>query len=90
LTANLGIAMGRIYAGILGPLAMVVIICRGLKNSAGLEGTLTLSIVALAIYAIIGSVIGQIAQATVDESVRLKIERQLASSADGATKSTAT
>ncbi len=70
--------MGRIYAGILGPLAMVVIICRGIKDSAGLEGTLILAIVALAVYAAIGSVVGQIAQATVDESVRLKIEQQLA------------
>lgn len=76
--------MGRTYAGILGPLAMVVIICRGLKDSAGLEGTLTLAIVALAIYAIVGSIVGQIAQATIDESVRLKIERQLeARNADG-------
>ncbi len=82
--------MGRIYAGILGPLAMVVMICRGIKNSAGLEGTLTLAIAALAIYAIVGSVLGQIAQATVDESVRQKIERQLATPASGATKGTAT
>jgi len=73
--------MGRIYAGILGPLAMVVIICRGIKDSAGLEGTLTLAIAALAVYAVIGAVLGQIAQATVDESVRLKIEQQLAASA---------
>lgn len=70
--------MGRIYAGILGPLAMVVIICRGIKDSAGIEGTLTLAIVALAVYAVIGSALGQIAQATVDESVRQKIEQQLA------------
>ena len=83
--------MGRIYAGILGPLAMVVIICRGLKDSAGLEGTLTLAMVALAIYAILGSVLGQIAQATVDESVRLKIEQQLdQSAAHGGTKEAAT
>jgi hypothetical protein len=70
--------MGRIYAGILGPLAMVVIICRGIMDSAGLEGTLTLAIVALAVYAAIGAVLGQIAQATIDESVRYKIEQQLA------------
>jgi hypothetical protein len=83
--------MGRTYAGILGPLAMVVIICRGLKDSAGLEGTLTLAIVALAIYAVVGSIVGQIAQATVDESVRLKIERQLnPPDADGHANGTAT
>lgn len=70
--------MGRIYAGILGPLAMVVIICRGIKDSAGIEGTLTIAIVALAAYAALGAVLGQIAQATVDESVRWKIEQQLA------------
>jgi len=69
--------MGRIYAGILGPLAMAVMICRGIKDSAGVEGTLILAIAALAIYAIVGAVLGQIAQATVDESVRSKIERQL-------------
>lgn len=73
--------MGRTYAGILGPLAMVVIICRGLRDSAGIEGTLTIAIVALAIYAIIGSVLGQIAQATIDDSVRQKIEQQLAAHA---------
>ncbi len=70
--------MGRIYAGILGPLAMAIVICRGIKDSGGIESTLTLAIVALAVYAIIGSVLGQIAQATVDESVQQKIEQQLA------------
>jgi hypothetical protein len=70
--------MGRIYAGILGPLAMAIIICRGIKDASGIESTLTLAIVALAVYAIVGSVLGQIAQATVDESVQRKIEQQLA------------
>jgi hypothetical protein len=71
--------MGRIYAGIFGPLAMTIVICRGVKDSGGIEGTLTLAIMALAAFAVIGSMLGQIAQATVDESVRLKIERQIAS-----------
>ena len=74
--------MARIYAGILGPLAMAIVVCRGVKDSGGVEGTLTLAIAALAIYAILGSVLGQIAQATVDESVRWKIERQLAAHPD--------
>jgi hypothetical protein len=91
LTPDERIVMGRVYAGILGPLAMAVVICRGLNDSAGLEGTLTLAIVALAIYAIVGSIVGQIAQATVDESVRQKIEKQLAASAgDGGAKSAGT
>jgi hypothetical protein len=70
--------MGRIYAGILGPLAMMMIIFRGIKDSAGIEGTLTMAILALAAYAILGAVLGRIAQATIDESVRWKIEQQLA------------
>jgi hypothetical protein len=70
--------MGRIYAGILGPLAMMVIILRGIKDSAGIEGTLTIAIVALTAYAVLGAIVGRIAQATVDESVRWKIEQQLA------------
>jgi hypothetical protein len=83
--------MGRIYAGILGPLAMAIVICRGIKDSGGVEGTLTLAIVALAAFAIIGSVLGQIAQATVNESVRWKIEQQLASRAGhGSAKGAAT
>jgi hypothetical protein len=70
--------MARIYAGILGPLAMAVVLCRGLANSGGVEGTLTLAILALVAFAIVGAALGQVAQATVDESVRLKIEQQLA------------
>ncbi len=34
--------MGRVYAGILGPLAMAVVICRAWLVSGGVEGTLWL------------------------------------------------
>lgn len=72
--------MGRIYAGILGPLAMTVVVVRGIKDSSGVEGTLLTAIVALVVYAVIGFVVGAIAQSTVDESVRRKLEQQLATS----------
>ena len=72
--------MGRLYAGILGPLAMCVVICRGWLGSGGVEGTLVQATVFLAVFAAIGAVLGQIAQATVDESVRVKLERELAHS----------
>jgi predicted lipid-binding transport protein (Tim44 family) len=71
--------MGRNYAGILGSLAMAVVLGRGVMDSAGIEGTLSVSIIALVVFALIGSVLGQIAQTTVDESVRQKIELELAS-----------
>jgi hypothetical protein len=70
--------MGRVYAGVLGTLAMAVVLSRGAMDSGGVEGTLTMAMVWMVVFAIVGSVLGQIAQATVDESVRFKIERELA------------
>ena len=70
--------MSRIYAGILGSLAMAVVICRGWLASSGAEGTLALAIVYLALFALLGAIVGHIAQATIDESVRARLEQQLA------------
>jgi hypothetical protein len=78
--------MGRVYAGILGPLAMAVIICRGWLESGGVEGTLTLAICYLAVFSLLGACLGHIAQTTIDESVRAKIEQQLAHEARTSTK----
>jgi hypothetical protein len=69
--------MGRIYAGILGPLAMAVVICRGLLGSAGVEGTLTQATLYLALFAVVGATLGHLAQTTIDESVRTKLQSQL-------------
>jgi hypothetical protein len=73
--------MGRVYAGVLGPLAMAVVICRGWFGSGDAAGTLGLATVYLAIFSIVGALIGQIAQATIDESVRAKLGEQLSQSA---------
>jgi hypothetical protein len=69
--------MGRAYAGILGPLAMAVVICRGVVGSGGVQSTLSLATVYLAIFSIVGALIGTIAQSTIDESVRAKLQQQL-------------
>jgi hypothetical protein len=69
--------MGRAYAGILGPLAMAVVICRGLVDSGGVIGTLYTAILTLAAFAVLGAILGQLAQNTVDESVRAKLQQQL-------------
>ena len=73
--------MGRVYAGILGSLAMTVVIFRGWLGSGGVEGTLTLATTHLVVFAAIGAVLGHLAQVTVDESVRAKLEHELAKSA---------
>jgi hypothetical protein len=70
--------MGRVYAGILGPLAMAVVICRGWLASGGVEGTLASATQHLVLFALLGACLGHIAQTTIDESVRAKIEQQLA------------
>jgi hypothetical protein len=80
--------MGRVYAGILGPLAMAVIICRGWLASGGVETTLTLAVGYLAVFAILGACLGHIAQTTIDESVRARIEAQLAQEAQDSTQPT--
>ena len=74
--------MGRAYAGILGPLAMAVVICRGWLGSGGIESTLTSAIAFLAVFSLVGALIGQLAQSIVDESVRSKLEQQLSLKAE--------
>ncbi|HEX4414358.1 MAG TPA: hypothetical protein VH107_12065 [Lacipirellulaceae bacterium] len=76
--------MSRVYAGILGPLAMAVIICRGWLDSGGVEGTLWLATISLVGFSVVGALIGHLAQATIDESVRSKLEQQLAGNAEKA------
>jgi hypothetical protein len=70
--------MGRIYAGILGPLAMAIVIGRGLLGAGGVEGTLTTATAALVAFAAMGAILGHLAQNTIDESVRTRLEQQLA------------
>ena len=69
--------MGRVYAGILGPLAMAVMICRGWLCTGGVENTLGLATAYLVVFSVVGAIVGQIAQATVDESVRSQLQQQL-------------
>ena len=69
--------MGRVYAGILGPLAMAVVICRGWVGAGDAVNTLGQATVYLAIFSVVGALIGQIAQATIDESVRARLQQQL-------------
>jgi hypothetical protein len=77
LTALEGANVSRIYAGILGPLAMTVAICRGWLASGGVEGTLSFAVLYLLLFATLGAILGHIAQATIDESVRSALETQL-------------
>jgi len=56
---------------------MAVMICRGWLGSGGIESTLAQATTYLVVFAIVGALIGHLAQATIDESVRSKLEQQL-------------
>ena len=74
--------MGRIYAGILGPLALAVVVVRSLRHGGNAESTLMVAALCLLGFAAIGYVIGTLAQWTIDDSVRARVEMELAKGPD--------
>lgn len=69
--------MGRAYAGVLGYLAAALTLARGGIAGGGAEATLLSAIAAMAIFAVVGFVLGTVAQQTVDTAVRQQLESQL-------------
>ncbi len=72
--------MGRAYAGVLGYLAAVLTLARGVWSGGGLEGTLLTMLAVMPLFAAIGFVVGTIAQTTVDQAMREQLELELAAS----------
>ena len=71
-------AMGRSYAGILGPLAFATIVARGVVTGSGVEGTLAAASAALFLFAAIGYIVGQLGEVLVNESVRKQFQVAMA------------
>ena len=69
--------MGPSYAGILGTLANVIVILRGVLQGYAVEGTIKLSILLLFVFAAIGYVIGKIAESTIEDSIQVQLQREL-------------
>lgn len=69
--------MAKTYAGFLGSLGMAVVMLRGAIAGAGLEGTVATAVSAMIALAAVGFVVGAIAQTTIEESVRTRLESQL-------------
>ena len=61
--------MARNYAAVMALLAMLVVLLRAMKNHSGFDGTIANALGWMAIFGLVGFVVGAIAQATVDESV---------------------
>ena len=70
--------MARAYAGILGPLAMVTSLTRGLLAGGGSESVLWTAWGYLLMFAAIGGLLGWMAQRTVEDAVRGRIAAELA------------
>jgi len=70
--------VGRIYAGVLGPLALLTVLGRGLLQGGGVEGTLYAGWLALMAFAGIGYVVGKIAGSAVEDSIRERLASELA------------
>lgn len=69
--------MAKAYAGVLGSLGMSVMLWRGVLADAGFEGTVRMAVVAMLAMALVGALVGWIAEATVDESVRNRLQKQI-------------
>ncbi len=70
--------MARIYAGILGPLALLTCVARGMLHGSGVESTLLSAWFSLLVFSAIGYVIGRLAEWIVDESVGAVVQAELA------------
>ena len=70
--------MACIYAGILGLLAFLTCLVRGLMHGESPSSVLLLACLSLAVFALIGSIFGWLASQTVEDSVRGRLQAELA------------
>jgi hypothetical protein len=70
--------VARIYAGVLGPLAFLIVLARGILGGGGTETVLYRAWCSLLVFAIVGGAIGWFAQRTVEDSVHGRIAAELA------------
>jgi hypothetical protein len=70
--------MARKYAAIMALVGMSATLLRGLKNGIGFEAAVVSGLGWMATLGAIGLIIGYLAEATVEDSVRQHMERELA------------
>jgi len=70
--------VARIYAGILGLLAFLASLARGLIHGGGTETMLQTAWYCLLVFAAAGYVIGWLAQGTIEDSVHSRLAAELA------------
>jgi len=71
--------VGRVYSGVLGPLAMATVVARSIRHGWDSNTTLLAASLCLLAFALAGYVLGRIAESTVEDSVQARIAAELAS-----------
>lgn len=70
--------MTRSYAGILGLLAFLTCLVRGLMHGESPLSTLTAACGGLCVFTLVGSIVGWLACQTVEDAVRGRLQAELA------------
>jgi hypothetical protein len=76
--------VAQAYAGILGPLAFLTCLARGLTHGGGTLSTLLTAWCCLLAFSVVGCVVGWLAERIVEDSVRSRIVAELAAEEDAA------
>ncbi len=71
------------YAGILGPLAMLAALMRGLTHGSGAETVVMTAWICLVVFACIGGAVGALAAWIVEQSVQARVLAELESTEQG-------
>ena len=66
----------------MGLLGMATILLRAVKDGSGLAGTMGQAVAWMLVLALVGALVGAIAERTVVDSVQLKIEAELAATSE--------
>ena len=78
--------VGRSYAGVMGLIAFVATIFRGVANGASLEATVTTSCGCMFAFAAVGFLVGMAGQVVVGDAVRTKFLAELSAREPAAAK----
>lgn len=71
--------VGRTYAGVLGLIAFVVMTFRGIAHELSLEAAIRMSLGCMAVFAVVGFLIGTAGQIVVGDAVRARFLAELQS-----------
>jgi hypothetical protein len=76
--------LGRALAGVMGPLAFIVVVIRSMRCATPVNDAVLTALVAMIGFAIIGAIAGLIASAIITDAVREQVAAELASAGESA------